>query len=491
MILDNCEHVLDAAAALAVRLLDAAPGLRILCTSQVPLDVDGEAVVRARAARRSPTPSSCSPVAPRAQRLTRRLERERRRGARPVPLARRSAAGDRARRGPHQDAVDRGDHPPPRRSVHRAERPDQPQPGTPPLAQVDDPVELRPVVPRRPARALGAGHLRRRRAPAGGRVRPRSARRAGGRGDRRGRPARQPVAGDRRRRRRRPRAARSATGCSTASGRSRSRRWPTPGCPSAPSPRTPPGSPTRPHRSTAGVRSSRQAEHLAFARAERANIDAALAWSGAARPAARAATSSTGSAGPGSCSATAEAHSGSWPRSTRPATRRRPGPGRRPAARGVDRGVDRPPRARPATTSPRPPSWPTRSTTSTCRRAAAYYLAYVVSHHGEFRQALELTDRSRALYDGLDRPWDQAANWLFAARAAISAGDQERSVEAADQVQHWLRHGRRPVAARPRRGDARRAGPRSSTGSTTPSCTSAAPPRRRAGSASCRPRPTR
>ena len=44
VILDNCEHVLDAAAALAVRLLDAAPGLRILCTSQVPLDVDGEVV---------------------------------------------------------------------------------------------------------------------------------------------------------------------------------------------------------------------------------------------------------------------------------------------------------------------------------------------------------------------------------------------------------------------------------------------------------------
>src|SRR5215211_2616518 len=45
VILDNCEHVVDAAAALAVRLLDAVPGLRILCTSQVPLDVDGEAVV--------------------------------------------------------------------------------------------------------------------------------------------------------------------------------------------------------------------------------------------------------------------------------------------------------------------------------------------------------------------------------------------------------------------------------------------------------------
>jgi tetratricopeptide (TPR) repeat protein len=62
-----------------------------------------------------------------------------------------------------------------------------------------------------------------------------------------------------------------------------------------------------------------------------------------------------------------------------------------------------------------------------------------MSHHGEFRQALQLTDRSDALYDGLDRPWDQAANWLFAARAAISAGDEKRSVEAVDQVRHWLR----------------------------------------------------
>ena len=67
-----------------------------------------------------------------------------------------------------------------------------------------------------------------------------------------------------------------------------------------------------------------------------------------------------------------------------------------------------------------------------------YYLAYVVSHHGEFREALELTDRSRAVYDGFDRPWDQAANGLFAARAAISAGDQGRSADAAVQVEHWL-----------------------------------------------------
>ena len=52
--------------------------------------------------------------------------------------------------------------------------------------------------------------------------------------------------------------------------------------------------------------------------------------------------------------------------------------------------------------------------------------------------ALELTDRSRALYAGLDRAWDQAANGLFAARAAISAGDEERSIEACNDVEHWL-----------------------------------------------------
>ncbi len=44
LILDNCEHVLDSVTELAARLLDAAPGLRILCTSQAPLGLDGEVV---------------------------------------------------------------------------------------------------------------------------------------------------------------------------------------------------------------------------------------------------------------------------------------------------------------------------------------------------------------------------------------------------------------------------------------------------------------
>src|SRR4051795_2886761 len=42
LIFDNCEHVLDAAAALVERLLDAAPMLRVLCTSQIPLGLAEE-----------------------------------------------------------------------------------------------------------------------------------------------------------------------------------------------------------------------------------------------------------------------------------------------------------------------------------------------------------------------------------------------------------------------------------------------------------------
>ncbi|MBE3015705.1 winged helix-turn-helix domain-containing protein [Microbispora sp. NEAU-D428] len=42
LVLDNCEHVVDGAAAVAQRLLAGVPGLRILATSREPLDVPGE-----------------------------------------------------------------------------------------------------------------------------------------------------------------------------------------------------------------------------------------------------------------------------------------------------------------------------------------------------------------------------------------------------------------------------------------------------------------
>ncbi|MGA2209337.1 MAG: BTAD domain-containing putative transcriptional regulator [Acidimicrobiales bacterium] len=46
LVLDNCEQVLDAAAALALRLIKTAPDLRLIVTSRSPLGVAGEAVFR-------------------------------------------------------------------------------------------------------------------------------------------------------------------------------------------------------------------------------------------------------------------------------------------------------------------------------------------------------------------------------------------------------------------------------------------------------------
>ena len=149
--------------------------------------------------------------------------------------------------------------------------------------------------------------------------------------------------------------------------------------------------------------------------------------------------SSTGSAGPGSSSATAEARSGSWRRSTPPARRPRSATGPAPCCSRRGSRRRRTTSSSLASTSPRPRELADAIDDVDLQARCCYYLAYVVSHHGEFGQAMELTDRSSALYDGLDRPWDQAANWLFAARAAISAGDRVRAVEARDQVEHWLR----------------------------------------------------
>ena len=46
LVLDNCEHVLDACAAFVGRALRAAPGVRVLCTSRQPLGINGEHVLR-------------------------------------------------------------------------------------------------------------------------------------------------------------------------------------------------------------------------------------------------------------------------------------------------------------------------------------------------------------------------------------------------------------------------------------------------------------
>ena len=75
-----------------------------------------------------------------------------------------------------------------------------------------------------------------------------------------------------------PKAARCATDCSTASGRTPPSGCASPDRPTSRPPHTPRGTPKRPPGATQHVRSDRQPACLAIARAERSNIDVALAW---------------------------------------------------------------------------------------------------------------------------------------------------------------------------------------------------------------------
>ena len=60
LVLDNCEHVIDAAAALASTLLQEAPGTQILATSREPLRVEGELLHQLQPLRCPPTAAGVS-----------------------------------------------------------------------------------------------------------------------------------------------------------------------------------------------------------------------------------------------------------------------------------------------------------------------------------------------------------------------------------------------------------------------------------------------
>ena len=434
VILDNCEHVIDAAADLAVRLLDAAPGVRILCTSQVPLGVDGEVVFEiaplaladavelfGRRANAQRTKRASSQADDAVHELCRSLDG--------LPLAIELAAA-RSKTLSIEEITRRLDdrfnvlsdptsrRPERRRALKSTIRwsydllfPDDQRglwalatfAGGAPLLAVESVLEALDV----PAAAVidVVGRLASRSlvivddeaAPMTVRYRLLDSIRA--------------FALD----------AMTDAGLSERAFAAHA-AWFADAAGS----------------STQGVRSSRQAEHLAFARAERANIDAALTWSivndppiafslvtgfgwawvvlGDSRGAQRiaAALDAAGDAAPAGDRANALLLAGWIEAST----------GRLELARNhIAAATDLADTINDVDLQAR----------------CCYYLAYVVSHDGEFRRALGLIDRSDSLYSGRDRPWDQAANWLFAARAAISADDEERSIDAVDHVQHWLR----------------------------------------------------
>ena len=81
----------------------------------------------------------------------------------------------------------------------------------------------------------------------------------------------------------------------------------------------------------------------------------------------------------------------------------------------------------------------TRSAIVDLQARCCYYLAYVVSHDGEFRQAIDADRPQRALYAGLDRPWDRPRAGSSPPARRSRRATSERSVEARDQVQRSLR----------------------------------------------------
>ena len=242
--------------------------------------------------------------------------------------------------------------------------------------------------------------------------------------------------------------------------------------------------------STEGVRSARQAEHLAFARTERANIDAALAWSAAHEPqraldivngfgwawivlgdsrgAQRilAALAAAGAAAPVRDRAGALLLAGWIEASTghlEPARRH-------VAAAGelADASDDADLQAR-----------------------CCYHLAYVVSHHGEWEHALELTGAQPgalrragpALGPGGERALRRQGRDLGRRPHARRRGPRPgRSTGCAPSTTRGCTSAATPCSA---------SWPASSIGSTRPSTTSAGRRRRRGGSASSRRRPTR
>ncbi|MEA2229653.1 MAG: hypothetical protein QOF04_3283 [Solirubrobacteraceae bacterium] len=426
LILDNCEHVVQASAALAERLLDAAPALRILCTSQAALDIDGEAVFEL-------APLALTDA---AELFTRRAARhgdagevhDLCRSLDGLPLAIELAAArtktlsveEIARRLDDRFSVlsDPTSRKPERRRALRATIgwsyellfPDDKRglwalatfTGGAPLAAVESVLEALDVPPS--AAIDVVGRLASRSLvivdDGGGASAPRyrllDSIRA---------------------------FALEALGAAALIERALDAHaaWFAAAAAS----------------STPGVRSARQAEHLSLARTERANIDAALAWSAAHDPP-RALDIVNGfgwawivlgdSRGAQRILAALDASGDRAP------VRDRAGALLLAAWIEASTGHLEPARRHVAAATELADAIDDPDLQARC----SYHLAYVVSHHGEWEHALELTAHSRTLYDGLDRPWDQAANALFASRAAISAGDRVRAAEARDEVQHWL-----------------------------------------------------
>ena len=147
LVLDNCEHVVGPAADLASLLLDAAPRLTVLATSQLPLGLDGERVY----------PLEPLPIAESVQLFTYRAAEIRRQfvldddtavvveqlclALDGLPLAIELAAAQ------GEIALGAGDSPPAGRPLRPAAGPGEPEPRAPARTGRGHCLELRAAVP--------------------------------------------------------------------------------------------------------------------------------------------------------------------------------------------------------------------------------------------------------------------------------------------------------------------------------------------------------
>ena len=273
LIVDNCEHVLGDAADWVGRLLDAVAHVRILCTSQAPLDIAGSTPVRTgaardrrrrRAVRRAVHHSAHEPAATADDDDVRVLCR----ALDGLPLAIELAAA-RTRTLSVEEITQRLDDRFVVLSDPTSRRPERRRALRSTIAWSYDllfPDDQRGLW----ALATFAGGAT---LPAAEFVLAALGVPAPATIDVLGRLA-APLAADRRP----ERAPARGTGCSTASAPSPSTRCDEPESREVAHDAHARWFADAARRSTEGVRSSRQAEHLAFVRDERANIDAALTW---------------------------------------------------------------------------------------------------------------------------------------------------------------------------------------------------------------------
>ncbi|MFE3448503.1 BTAD domain-containing putative transcriptional regulator [Nonomuraea sp. NPDC059194] len=150
LVLDNCEHVVEAAADLAARLLDRLPQLRILATSREPLAITGEALCHLGPLELPPADPEPAEAADSAavRRRPSRLHARRRYGpgrGGDLPPAGRDAAGPGAGRGAHAVDERRPGRPPPRRPLPAAHCGQQERAAPPADAAGGGRVELGPA----------------------------------------------------------------------------------------------------------------------------------------------------------------------------------------------------------------------------------------------------------------------------------------------------------------------------------------------------------